>query len=196
MKKLLLIIVAFALCQNLSAQDERFPAPTEGYRGFAGMNVFAGMGKYPYDRFALTSVHGFQADNLYVGLGASMQFLTNDEQYYNDDNEVVDLDFIMPFFVDLNYELKPAKLTPFVDLKLGYAVGSANGMYLLPSVGFRLSQINVWCGYNFMQSSSSTNSYEWNYNEEEYNRVCKTNTYNFHSIAFGVMIDWGGGRKK
>lgn len=195
MKKLFLAIVTFVFCQSLSAQENSYVAPTEGYRGFAGMNIFAGVGKYPYDRFCLTSVHGFQADNIYIGMGASMQFKANDEVYYNDDGDEVDLDFTMPFFIDFNYELQQSKLSPFVDLKLGYALGSANGLYLLPSVGIRMSHINVWCGYNFTQSHITNEWSEWDSVTERYNKTSRSNTYNFNSVAFGVMIDWGGRRK-
>ena len=194
MKRFFLTIVAASLFLGLAAQETpNSICLTDGYRGFAGLNVFAGIGEYPYDRFAITSVHGFQADNMFIGLGASMQFKNNEEVYYDDEDEVA-LDFVMPFFVNFNYEFPMVKLSPFVDLKLGYSVGDANGMYLLPSIGIRLSHINVWCGYNYLQSTSV---YDKSYYDKDgdYHRENKTLNHNFNSIAFGVLIDWGARKK-
>lgn len=188
MKKLFLSALALSFSVSLFAGD--FNAdPTEGYRGFAGLNVFSGIGKYPYDRFAITTAHGFQTDNLFVGLGASMQFVTNNsnntyEICYDEEGCVYsyteydsDYDFAMPFFVNASYEAPMGKFAPFADLKLGYAVGDVNGLYVLPSVGVRLSHFNVWCGYNLLQDKSVCN------NEKKIT--------NYQSIAFGVSIDWG-----
>ena len=163
--------------------------PTDGYRGFAGLNIFSGIDKYPYDRFAITTVHGFQADNLYLGLGASLQFVTNNDNYYevkyydNGDPYTYteydsDYDFAMPFFFNANYEVPMGKFAPFADFKLGYAVGDVNGLFVLPAIGVRMSHFNIWCGYNLLQ--------------DKYVRDRKTEITNYQSIAFGVNIDWGG----
>ena len=190
MKKIILFMVAATMSLQLSAQNF-IAAPTDGYRGFASLNMFSGQGDHPYDRFAITTVHGFQSDHLFMGLGTSLQFVTNNDDYfvsYYDENgnyiyedygyDDADFDFAMPFFFDLNYEMPVGKFAPFADLKLGYAVGDVNGIYVLPSVGLRLSHFSVWCGYNLLQ------------NKEVITQNTKTTDY--HSIAVGVTIDWGG----
>lgn len=190
MKKLFLMITAVAMGFQLSAQEVSgfAAAPTDGYRGFASLNVFSGIGDYLYDRFAITTSHGFQVDNLFMGLGASMQWVTNNEDsryyYYYDENtdsytEYEDIDFVMPFFFNINYEIPMGKFAPFADLKLGYTVGDANGLYALPTVGVRLAHFSVWCGYNLLQDR-----------QVQYHENIKTT--NYQSIAFGVSIDWGG----
>ncbi|MBR6083461.1 MAG: hypothetical protein IKP62_11160 [Salinivirgaceae bacterium] len=189
MKKFLMTIAAAAMCMTVAAQESNFSAaPADGYRGFAGLNVFTGLGDQPFDRFAVTTVHGFQADQLFIGIGASMQFVTNsnsesgyydetgDYHYYSYDEE---LEFVMPFFINANYEFSSGRIAPFADLKLGYVVGDANGLYVLPSVGVRLSHISLWCGYNLMQDKKITGRDN-----------TKTLT-NYNSIAFGVTLDWG-----
>lgn len=182
MKKVLLSIFAVSMSLSLFAGDFT-AAPTEGYRGFAGMNVFSGISSHPYDRFAITSVHGIQSNNLYMGMGASMQFVTNnDDFYYSTDDDVCysddDFDFAMPLFFNVNYEMPMGKFAPFADLKLGYAVGDVNGLYVLPAVGIRLAHFNMWCGYNLLQ--------------DKYVHNKKTEITSYQSIAFGVSIDWGG----
>jgi len=187
MKKLMLSIFAVSMSLSLFAGDFT-AAPTEGYRGFAGMNIFSGISSHPYDRFAITTVHGIQSNNLYLGMGASMQFVTNNEDfYYNayDDNSNTyecysndDFDFAMPFFINARYEMPVNKYAPFADLKLGYAVGDVNGLYVLPAIGIRLTHFNMWCGYNLLQDKCVVNK--------------KTEFTNYQSIAFGVSIDWGG----
>ena len=190
MKKIFLSVIAATMCLQLSAQSFS-TAPTEGYRGFASLNMFAGQGDYPYDRFAITTVHGFQSEQLFMGLGTSLQFVTNnDDSYYDghyDENGIYiydynddynDFEFAMPFFFNINYEMPMGKFAPFADLKLGYAVGDVSGIYALPSVGLRLSHFSVWCGYNLLQD------------KQVKNKVTKRTDY--HSIAVGVTIDWGG----
>jgi hypothetical protein len=182
MKKVLLSILTLSISLSLSAGDFT-SAPTEGYRGFAGMNIFSGFGSHPYDRFAITTVHGIQSNNLYLGMGASMQFVTNNDDYYycNDEfcySDDADFDFTMPFFFNINYEMPIGKFAPFADLKLGYALGDVNGLYLLPAVGIRMAHFNMWCGYNLLQDKSVHNK--------------EINITNYHSIALGITIDWGG----
>ena len=189
MKKIFLMITAVAMGFQLSAQEVSgfAAAPTDGYRGFASLNVFSGIGDYLYDRFAITTSHGFQVDNLFMGLGASMQWVTNNEgrYYYTYDEttdsytEYEDIEFVMPFFFNINYEIPMGKFAPFADLKLGYTVGDANGLYALPTVGVRLAHFSVWCGYNLLQDR-----------QVQYHENIKTT--NYQSIAFGVSIDWGG----
>lgn len=175
------------MCLSVVAQNfSTVPTPTDGYRGFGGLNVFTGIGNHPYDRFAVTSVHGFQTDHLYIGIGASMQFSTNNYDYdynnnYDDDDEI---EFVMPFFINMNYEMPVNRIAPFADLKIGYSVGDANGLYLLPSVGIRLSHISVWCGYNLLQDK-----------KVDTRNNNKTDISYYNSIAFGVTLDWGARNK-
>lgn len=193
MKKFLLSIVAATMCMTVAAQETSrfFTAPTDGYRGFAGLNVFTGLGNEPFDRFAITTIHGFQADQLFVGIGTSMQFVTNSNDGYYDENDVYhysydnnDPEFMMPFFINANYEMPSAgRVAPFGDLKLGYSVGDVCGLYVLPSVGIRLAHISLWCGYNLMQDKKITGDDN------------KKTLTNYHSIAFGVTLDWGARNK-
>jgi hypothetical protein len=189
MKKLLMTIAAASLCMTVAAQDLTSTSltPSDGYRGFAGLGVFTGLGDQPFDRFAVTTVHGFQTDQLFVGIGTSMQFVTNNDNnsgYYDEygtyhyDYED-EPEFMMPFFINANYEMSSGRIAPFADLKLGYTVGDVCGLYVLPSVGVRLKHISLWCGYNLMQDKKITGSDN------------KKTLTNFHSIAFGVTLDWG-----
>lgn len=184
MKKVLILIASIALCVNVFAQSSVFNNPTEGYRGFAGLNIFNGVGDYCFDRFAITTTHGFQSDKVFVGMGASMQFALGEQYFYDEDDEEIDNEFMMPFFLDLNYDFQSdsKSLAPFADLKVGYSVGDANGLYVLPSIGLRVAHINIWAGYNLVQDKYTKYSY--------YDKKTEGNRY-FHSIAFGVFFDWG-----
>ena len=94
-----------------------------------------------------------------------------------------EIDFVMPFFINANYELpSTGRVAPFGDLKVGYTVGDVSGLYVLPSVGVRMAHISLWCGYNLMQDKKITGVDN------------KKTLTNYHSIAFGVTLDWGARR--
>lgn len=183
MKRLLILAASIALSINTFAQSTAFNNPTEGYRGFAGINVFNGVGTFTFDRMALTTTHGFQSGKVFVGMGASMQFTLGDQYFYDEYDDEICIDFLMPYYIDLNYEFQrdSKTLAPFADLKLGYTIGDANGLYVLPSIGLRVAHINIWAGYNLIQDKYTETSYRGKSEGARY----------FHSIAFGVFFDWG-----
>ena len=140
-----------AVAQNAETESASL---TNGYRGFAGMNIFSGVSSQPYDRFAITTVHGIQSNNLYMGMGASLQFVTNNNDSYDYRYDYCDdgtyFDFTMPFFFNVNYEMPVGKFVPFADLKIGYALGDVNGLYCcqLPESDCRIlacGAVTIFC---------------------------------------------------
>ncbi len=202
MKKIIIAVALLTLNISSFGQSRQFAMPTNGYRGFAGYDINIGIGEFQYDRFALTTAHGFQVDNIFVGMGASLQFSTTEiidnDYYYYDDEEIPE--FMMPFFIDIQYEMchdKPSMLKPFTDLKLGYSVGDACGLFVQPTIGIRIAHINIWAGYNLIQDKTKYYEYEYQYITEggdQNKKLIAKNDY-YQAITFGLTFDWGARNK-
>lgn len=175
MKKfLLLLILAVAGLQPVSAQS---------YRGFADIEA----GYSFYSEWALigaTTTHGVQlAEKFFIGAGTGI---------LTDFTAVV-----MPLYADFRFDFfNGKKVSPFVDLKVGYTLGNSgrvyedyddeicNGIYLNPTVGFRIRLTNRM-GINIGLAYSLNNYYCYNYYEK-----IKMNKELGHAIAIKVGIDF------
>ena len=116
-----------------------------GYRGFVDDGYTFGVGKWKNaGRLEMTMSHGYQVVPwFYVGLGVGIHYWE-------------DMDFgNIPLFADFRADFLESSVTPFLDLKIGYAFGlndNDNGFYCNPSVGVRFAVsssygINVGLGY-------------------------------------------------
>ena len=111
-----------------------------GYRGFVDLGFTVGLG-YDYGgRVAFFTSHGVQIlPQLYVGGGVGVNY------FY-------DLDGVsIPLFVDVRTDLKKAKISPFVDLKLGYSVADIKGFYLSPTIGCRFNRFSLGLSYEMQK---------------------------------------------
>ncbi len=205
MKKYILALLLLIVGVCTFAQESRkFSVPTYGYRGFGGLNTYIGCDDKTTDRFTITTIHGFQIDNLYVGMGVSMQFSNSDydydnyyyydydednyHYYYRKENEDVLIEFLMPFFFNGIYEFcrsSESNFKPYVDMRIGYALGDVSGLYMQAAAGVRVAHINIWAGFNMQQDKLSYYGYDGRTRS-----IC--NYYN--SIAVGIMFDWGSRR--
>lgn len=117
------------------------------YRGFVDFGYSIGVGSDIDDtgRIDFTTSHGVQVNPyLYVGLGAGVNYYSEAENasYWS-----------FPIFFNPRVNFIEGPVSPFLDMKVGYALGQdVKGFYLAPSVGagFRTSNsnmINVSAGY-------------------------------------------------
>ena len=131
-------------------------------------------------RFEFSTSHGFFFNPyFFLGLGAGIHFYTG----YTDENDKYqsfdEVDIAVPIFANIRSHFIDSKVSPFIDMKLGYSVHEITGTYFSPSIGCRFakgSRSAFWVsmGYTLQQS------------REEYSGY-KTST-NFD--AFSIKLGW------
>ena len=148
MKIFCILIVAAIISITSFAQDVNHP--THGYRGFAepGLGVGTDEADWSYTSFSATTIHGYQIiPQVFIGGGLGIhEYITTDTGEYdgNDYNDVVS---VIPLFFDARFDFIPARVSPFVDMRLGYTLGDLEGLYLSPSVGVRLNKVSLSAAY-------------------------------------------------
>lgn len=136
MKRILfLITVALLIPTALRAQWNQTP----GYRSFYEMGVNIGSGNASKSNFEISTTQGYQIipTYLYLGTGAGFQ------AFFNADGACG-----FPVYVNMRSHFSPGKVSPFFDVKVGYASitnsnwYSGGGFYLNPSIGLRFAVSN------------------------------------------------------
>lgn len=136
--------------QSLARAGLSDSRPT-GYRGFVDIGGVIGTGEDGDAVFSLTTSHGYQVNPyFFVGGGLGVEHHFDYEKTF------------IPLFVDLRTYFIPNSISPYLDVKFGYApaVGSDDydlefkgGAYLNPSLGVTFSvnsqfAMNLSVGYN------------------------------------------------
>lgn len=174
MKKILLLIFAVVCSANIFGQTLE-----KGYRGFAGVDGQGVVNDNGYDGISFWTSHGCQINPfLFVGGGLSSQV-----RYCADDlaDEFYSYNLI-PVFGNVRFDYPNSKISAFADLKMGYTVGDYSGLYIAPSVGFRLSHCNWSLGYEMQQMELDVYGYN-------------LGNVNCGSIMFTISFDWGARNK-
>ena len=154
MKKLFMTFVMVALLGTTTfAQDAK------SYRGFTDFSYTLGVGETSenFDRFTLSTTHGYQIDDLFfVGGGVSFEYVR--------DAAVA----LVPIYADarIDIPLHGRSIKPFVDAKIGYAAGQLDGFYFAPTIGVRVpvkfvKAMNFGLGYKLQKiqdAGSNTNA--------------------------------------
>lgn len=146
MKKHLLAILSLVIASLTSHAVET------GYRGFVDYGFLYGTGDFDGSTMnEITTTHGYQIlPQLFVGGGVGMhlyKFGKSDEIQYD-----------LPVFADIRWDMLLTKFTPFIDVKGGYSVaGNFTGVYFNPSIGCRMAigdkiGINLGIGYTYMKT--------------------------------------------
>ena len=136
MKKLfMLIAVASMLATTAFAQEAK------SYRGFTDLSYTLGVGETSedFDRFTLSTTHGYQLDDLFfVGAGVSFEYVRDMAAS------------LVPIYADVRMDvpLRSRNIKPFIDAKIGYAAGEIDGFYFAPTVGVRVP-VNFVKAMNF-----------------------------------------------
>ena len=110
------------------------------YRGFVDLGYTIGVGIVSNsDRVELTTTHGVQIiPEFFVGAGVGVNY------YHLAEGDTC---ISLPFFVDVRTDILRSNITPFVDLKIGYAFGNVQGLYVTPSVGCKVNHLDFSLGY-------------------------------------------------
>ena len=121
--------------------------PNRGYKGFIDLVYSYGtsskVGTYDLpgeNRFEISTSHGFFfSPYMFVGLGVGLHVYTGyneDNNYYSYEKETIEI----PIFAHIRSHFIDAKVSPFVDIKLGYSVYDITGTYFSPSLGCRFAK--------------------------------------------------------
>lgn len=125
----------------------KWNGPETGYRGFVDMNWTVGIGESSgADYIGVLTSHGYQiCPYIYTGLGIGFNYFYNGSAV------------CMPIFANIRSDILEDRVaTPFIDLKIGYSVLDAEGLYLSPSIGCRIRvkrglAFNIGVGYTLQK---------------------------------------------
>lgn len=110
-----------------------------GYKGFVDLGLTS------HDKsLQLDTSHGYQFNN-YVYLGAGLGI----HNYYDFKDNL----FVVPLFLNFRVNFVNERVTPFLDLKLGYGSGDLEGSYTALGLGLRIGvggkkAVNLQLGIN------------------------------------------------
>lgn len=108
---------------------DRFGQPRlRGYKGFVETGYAFDISDCGTNRLEILTTHGYQFNNyLFVGGGAGLNFYT-------------DADLVsVPVFASFRANFMNRKITPFADLKSGYAFGDAETAFVTVGFGVRFA---------------------------------------------------------
>ncbi len=158
MKRLFMtLVVAVLLVATAFAQN------ANKYRGFTDLSYSLGVGDVStdFDRFALSTTHGYQLDDLFfVGAGVEFEYVRNAAIA------------LVPIYADVRADIpiRSKSIKPFVDAKIGYAAGEVDGFYFAPTIGVRVpvkfvKALNFGFGYKLQKiqdAHTNTNAITFN----------------------------------
>lgn len=113
------------------ANRDRYGRPAggsslKGYKGFVETGYIFDLSDYNAERFTISTTHGYQFNNyLFVGGGIGLNLYTDADLYS------------VPVFASFRANFMNKKITPFADIKSGYAAGDVEGAFVTLGFGVR-----------------------------------------------------------
>ena len=90
----------------------------KGYKGFVDFAYIGDVSDYNASKIELSTTHGYQFNNyFFVGGGVAFNYYTDADLY------------AAPIYANFRANFINKKVTPFADVKAGYAVGDIEGAY-------------------------------------------------------------------
>ena len=144
---LLVVLGTSAQAQTLSPQNN---SPKAGLKGFLEVGWVAGENLYSEVPVSFIATVGYQFNHqLFVGIGSGENAFTNSGLYS------------IPLYGDVRVNFLNNSISPFFDVRTGYAIADIKGFYFSPSLGCRFgSSINtaftISMGYELQKVKSAT----------------------------------------
>lgn len=112
-----------------------------GYVGFAGLDYGYCTGDFNnFLNFGFSTVHGYQINPyIFVGAGLGLYMWGEYRGGY--------IDLSVPMFFAARFTPLKKPITPFVDMRIGYAAGKVDGLYFNPYVGIRIGIRKSFAAY-------------------------------------------------
>ena len=147
----------------------------KGYKGFVDFAYIGDVSDYNASKIELSTTHGYQFNNyFFVGGGVAFNYYTDADLY------------AAPIYANFRANFINKKVTPFADVKAGYAVGDIEGAYASIGVGVRFSlkgkkALNLALMYNF-QDYDATTDYSYSYGGHYYHNSWN-DTWELHGVG-------------
>lgn len=182
--RIAILAVVAAVLLPLSGRAQWNTQP--GYRSFYDLGVNIGTGAPSKTCFEIGTSQGYQIvpTYLYIGTGAAFQ------AFFNADGACG-----FPVFFNLRTNFSPASVSPFLDVRVGYASITNSdyydngGFYLCPTLGLRFAinsnvAINLRAGYTWQYARCWTDAYDsWT---ESWGRARKNKNIGGATVTVGV----------
>lgn len=127
----------------------------KGYKGFVETGYTFDVSDYNADRLVISTTHGYQFNNyLFVGGGVGVNYYTDADLYS------------IPLFASFRANFLNKKVTPFADIKSGYAAGDVDGAFATIGFGVRFAlagkmAMNIKLEYSYQE-------FDFNYDYDDY----------------------------
>ncbi len=168
---------------------------SHGFRFFVDFSYLQQTNSYTCSAVSYSVSFGWQVlPYLYAGFGLAAQAYM-DYWYYGLKDTDPELYAQMPMFTDIRYDVKAGKYSPFVGMRVGYAVSADEvndyqGFYLNPSIGFRFKRLSFSLGGDFVKLKDPWEFIEfqrYGTGPIEYHETLWQST-----VMFKVAYEWGG----
>lgn len=129
----------------------------KGYKGFVETGYTFDLSDCNAERFTISTTHGYQFNNyLFVGGGIGLNLYTDADLYS------------VPVFASFRANFMNKKITPFADIKSGYAAGDVEGAFVTLGFGVRFGlagkmAMNVKVEYAYQEYDYGGYYYSGNY---------------------------------
>lgn len=148
------------------------------YRGMADMGFSWGIanGK-EFNRFSISTTHGYQVVPIYLFIGGGIEV-----DYFTGGKG-----FSVPLYLDLRTNFK-AKVSPFIDARVGGSPIDLKGFYASPSFGVRIPiketicGISLMAGYTYQTADMGFYYYSKNITTEDKKKMS--------GIHFKLAVEW------
>ncbi len=142
-----------------------------GYKGFVETGYIFDLSDYDANRFTLSTTHGYQFNNyLFVGGGLGLNCYTDADLYS------------VPIFASFRANFTKNKITPFADIKSGYAAGDVEGAFVTFGVGVRFA---------LAKKMALNLKLEYAYQEYDYEYYYGSHYYYDNESINGIGIKFG-----
>ena len=121
-----------------------------GFRGFFDLGAHAGFGDAEDNYLLMASfTAGYQINRFFfVGAGCSPTLALYDDEYYDE----VETGFILPIYGAIRFDFVNAKVSPFLDTRVGYSVtDDCRGLYTYIGAGCRIKKLSLSAGYTYQR---------------------------------------------
>lgn len=133
-----------------------------GFRGLVDLGIHAGFGDAEDNLLVMPSFTvGYQINRFfYIGAGCSPTLAL----YNNEYNDEIETGFILPIYGAIRFDFVNAKVSPFLDTRVGYSVtDDCRGLYTYIGAGCRIKKLSLSAGYTFQRKEYPGHDYSFGY---------------------------------
>lgn len=163
--------------RKLRKYDQPWNMQISGLRGITDYQYTQGIGSVKNNRFDFSGSLGYQYNPyVFTGLGISYGLSLNKKESS------------LPIFFNTKINFQDKKTTPYFNLKVGYSIKDAKGIYLNPGFGMTFypkgnQALNIGLGYSYQKALYN------NWSKKENKRISFNEDYHGVSIKLSYEIN-------